>query len=143
MQCTPNHLHTYGVLTHLSLMVCNTHQIFGVLTHLSLKVCNTHQIFGLLTHLVTEGLYPHCHTEHLFPRCFCENDMMLYYNYYVMFNNLYNTCTYNYVCKQVHTCPCLPDRTNGRSPVKEKHTYTQKRRQESRGQHPSSFRDWH
>ena len=50
VQCTPNHLHTYGVLTHLSLMVCNTHQIFGVLTHLLLKVCNTHQILGLLTH---------------------------------------------------------------------------------------------
>ena len=48
VQCTPNHLHTYGVLTHLSLMVCNTHQIFGVLTHLSLKVCITHQIFGVL-----------------------------------------------------------------------------------------------
>ena len=41
-----------------------------------------------------------------------------------MFNNLYNTCTYNYVCKQVHTCPCLPDRTNSRSPVREKHVYT-------------------
>ena len=57
VQCTPNHLHTYGVLTHLSLMVCNTHQIFGVLTHLLLKVCNTHQIFGLLTHTVTEGVH--------------------------------------------------------------------------------------
>ena len=57
VQCTPNHLHTYGVLTHLSLMVCTTHQIFGVLTHLSLKVCNTHQIFGLLTHPVTEGVH--------------------------------------------------------------------------------------
>ena len=65
-----NHLHTYGVLTHLSLMVCNTHQIFGVLTHLLLKVCNTHQIFGLLTHTVTEGMHytpniwsahAHCH----------------------------------------------------------------------------------
>ena len=57
VQCTPNHLHTYGVLTHLSLMVCNTHQIFGVLTHLLLKVCNTHQILGLLTHTVTEGVH--------------------------------------------------------------------------------------
>ena len=41
-----------------------------------------------------------------------------------MFNNLYNTCTYNYVCKQVHTCPCLPHRTNGRLPVREKHVHT-------------------
>ena len=31
---------------------------------------------------------------------------------------------YIYVCKQVDTCPCLLDRTNGRSPVREKHTYT-------------------
>ena len=75
VQCTPNHLHTYGVLTHLLLKVCNTHQIFGLLKHtvtegvhytpniwcakhtLSLKVCITHQTFSVLTHCVTEGVY--------------------------------------------------------------------------------------
>ena len=32
--CTPNPLHTHGVLAHLSPKVCIAHQIFGVLTHL-------------------------------------------------------------------------------------------------------------